>query len=58
MSVGKYIKSAVRNLGVLTARGHRLVSKCSIPLFNGHRPELDASAQLRACGVMEYKELF
>ena len=44
MSVGKYIKSAVRDLDVLTARGHRLVSKCNTPLCNGYIPDLDTSA--------------
>ena len=44
MSVGKYIKSAVRNLDVLTARGHRLVPKCNTPLHNGYIPDLDTSA--------------
>ena len=40
----KYMKSAVENLNVLSARGHGLLSACHVILFSGIKLENDALA--------------
>ena len=58
MSSDKYCASAVKNVEeVLQKKGIRLPSKCYTPLSSGYRPELDATAELKAGGVQWYQEL-
>ena len=52
MSSDKYCASAVMNVEEsLKKRGMRLPSKCYTPLSSGYRPELDATAELKAEGL-------
>ena len=52
MGVDDYCASAVQNVEkVLADKGLRLPSKCITPTRHGYRPELDATAELKAAGI-------
>ena len=58
MSSDKYCESAVKNVDeALNLKGLKLPSKCYIPISSGYKPELDATAELKADGVQWYQEL-
>jgi hypothetical protein len=55
----KYCKAAVQNMEEQLAKKSqgRLPTRCGMPLSSGYKPELDATAELKADGVQYYQEL-
>ena len=58
MGADDYCASAVQNVEkVLADKGLRLPSKCITPTLHGYKPELDATAELKADGIQWYQEM-
>ena len=58
MSSDSYCKAAVANVEeALKKEGLRLPSKCTTPLANGYRPEVDTTSELKPDGLQYYQEL-
>ena len=58
MGADDYCASAVQNVEkVLANKGLRLPSRCITPTVHGYRPELDATAELKADGIQWYQEM-
>ena len=58
MSSDQYCKAAIDNVEKkLEKTNKRLPTKCGDPLTSGYKPELDASAELKADGLQTYQEL-
>ena len=56
MSADSYCAAAVANVEkVLNNKGLKIPSKCKTPMTHGYRPELDATAELKADGVKWYQ---
>ena len=58
MTSQKYTKAAVENVEEHLAKsGTKLPNRCGAPLSSGYKPEIDATAELKADGVQYYQEL-
>ena len=58
MGADDYCASAVQNVEkVLADKGLRLPSRCITPTLHGYKPELDATAELKADGIQWYQEM-
>ena len=58
MSSDKYCAALIKTVeSTLEKKGLRLPSKCVTPIAHGYRPEMDATAELKADGVQWYQEM-
>ena len=52
----KYCADMVNNVeDILKIKGHRLPTKCDIPIRHGYKPEMDFTGELRPTGYSGIK---